>query len=193
MKTTAVILLTIVCAGAGAACPVPPMNTPSEDAKKLAVNKLNQLLACDPNDPINDQSPCNIFASRGLEAIYGVTDFKANNKYLSANQIADFVEQPGGKWKLIGGVFDVDNNLCAQAAANAALPVIAVKRAAGHGHIALVIPGEPAQANSWGMLSANSASFLLDRPSKSYVSKTLNYAFEPDDAKKAKFYYRSPR
>lgn len=171
-------------------CPVPPANVPSEDAKKLAVNKLSQLLACSADDPLNDQSPCNTFASKGLESIYGVTDFKSGpQSYMSANQIADAVAG-GGLWKPIGPLLDDDNALCAQAASNAALPVIAVMKATGHGHIALVIPGEPQHSASWGKLAPNSASFLLGKPDKAYVNGPLSKAFRQGDAAKATYYYR---
>lgn len=174
-----------------AACPVPPVNVPSEDAKKLAINKLGQLLVCSEDDPLNDQSPCNTFASKGLEAIYGVIDFKtAPNAHMSANQIADKVSVDG-KWKLIGPVLDDQNALCAQAASNSAYPVVAVMKGKDHGHIALVIPGEPKQASSWGnKLAVNSASFFLGKPSQVYINGPLNKAFGQTNAEKAVFYYR---
>jgi hypothetical protein len=175
---------------AWSACPVPRANVPSEDAKKLAIGKLSQLLVCSADDPLNDQSPCNTFASKGLESIYGVTDFKSGpTSYMSANQIADTVAG-GGVWKPIGPLLDDDNALCAQAASNAALPVIAVMKATGHGHVALVIPGEPQQSPSWEKLAPNSASFLLGKPDKAYVNGPLSKAFRPEDAAKATFYYR---
>lgn len=66
-----------------AQCPVPPANTPSAAAKQLAISRLGQFLKCEANDPLNDQSPCNTFASRGLEAIYGVKDFKSGKRHTS--------------------------------------------------------------------------------------------------------------
>jgi hypothetical protein len=176
-----------------AQCPVPPANTPSAAANSLAISRLSQFLKCEEGDPLNDQSPCNTFASRGLEAIYGVTDFRSGTKsHQSANQMWDTVNSPGTKWTQLGTVFNEANNLCAQSAANAGWPVIALLKAAGHGHVALVIPGQPTVSNSWGMLTANSASFFLDKPTSVYLNKGLSSAFGPTNAQKAVFFYRKP-
>ena len=178
---------------AAATCPVAPANMPSVEANQLAINKLGQFFKCAANDPLNDQSPCNTFASRGLEAIYGVMDFKtADNKHLSANQMWDKVNAPGSKWAKLGKVFDEDNNLCAQSMTNSAWPVIALMRAVEHGHVALIIPGEPKKSNSWNMLAANSASFFLGKPDSVYLNKPISSAFGPDNAKQAVFFYRKP-
>ncbi|KQZ81537.1 hypothetical protein [Pseudomonas sp. Root562] len=192
MKYLALSFLILVNTAA-AQCPVPPANVPSEAAKQLAISKLGQFLKCEANDPLNDQSPCNTFASRGLESIYGVNDFKSNGtSHQSANQMWDTVNAPGSKWSNLGKVFDEQNNLCAQSAANAGWPVIALLKAAGHGHVALVIPGEPQQSGSWGMLVANSASFLLNAPASAYLNKPLSNAFGAANAQNAVFFYRKP-
>ncbi|WP_133303184.1 hypothetical protein [Cupriavidus lacunae] len=195
MKKIVLTVLGIATATSVAAqCPVPPANAPSAAAKQLAISKLGQYLKCESNDPINDQSPCNTFASRGLESIYGVTDFKSSGgtAHQSANQMWDTVNASGSKWQKLGSVFDEQNNLCAQSMANAGWPVIALLKATGHGHVALVIPGEPQTSGTWGMLVANSASFFLDKPASAYLNKPLSSAFGPVNAKSASFFYRNP-
>ena len=138
---------------------------------------------------MNDQSPCNTFAARGLESIYRVSDFKTATGYFSANAIWDYVNA-SSDWVSLGGVFNEDNNLCAQAMANQAAPVIAVRKAPGNGHIALVIPGDPERSGSWNMLAAYSASFLFHHPDQAYVGGPLSKAYTKDDAKTAVFFYR---
>jgi hypothetical protein len=162
---------------------------PTDLGSQLAISKLSRLLTCSADDPLNDQSPCNTFASRGLESIYSVSDFKKGTGYLSANGIWDFVTA-SSRWVLVGGVFDQDNNLCAQALANRAYPVIAVMKASGHGHIALVIPGAAEKSPKWNMIAAYSASFLYEHPESAYVGGLLSKAFGPENAKNAKFFYR---
>jgi hypothetical protein len=184
----AIAILLSVC-GANAACPVPVTSKPTDTSGQLAISKLSQLLVCSQNDPMNDQSPCNTFAGRGLEAIYSVSDFKTATGFLSANAIWDYVSA-SGNWVSLGEVYNEDNNLCAQAMANQAVPVIAVMKASGHGHIALVIPGDPGKSGTWNMLVAYSASFLYNHPEKAYVGGLLSKAYQPDDAKKAVFFYR---
>lgn len=194
MKKIVLSVVVIVAAGvAKAQCPVPPANTPSEVAKHLAINKLAQFLKCEANDPLNDQSPCNTFASRGLESIYGVADFKTGDTtHQTANQMWDTVNASGSKWRRLGSVFDEQNNLCAQSMANAGWPVIALLKATDHGHVALVIPGEPKQSDSWKMLATNSASFFLGKPASVYLNKPLSNAFSAASAQSASFYYRNP-
>ena len=181
-------ILVFICS-AKAACPIPVTSKPTDTSGQLAISKLAPMLVCSPDDP-KEQSPCNVFAGRGLESIYGVTDFKTATGYLSANAIWDNVNA-SSDWVSLGGVFDEDNNLCAQAVAYQAVPVIAVMKAPGHGHIALVIPGDPQQSGKWNMLAAHSASFLYNHPEKAYVGGPLSMAFQPPDAKNAVFFYRN--
>lgn len=194
MKEIVFSVLAIAAAGVAAAqCPLPPANTPSAEAKQLAISKLGQFMKCEADNPLNDQSPCNTFASRGLESIYGVKDFKSGEKtHQTANQMWNTVNAPGSKWRKLGGVFDEQNNLCAQSMANAGWPVIAILNASGHGHVALVIPGEPQKSGSWGMLVVNSASFFLGKPGSAYLNKPLSNAFAAANAQKASFFYRNP-
>lgn len=192
MKSLCCVVMMIATSGiTKASCPIPPANIPSTNAEKLAISKLGQFLKCDINDPLNDQSPCNTFASRGLEAIYGVDDFKlGENRYQSANQIWDYVNSSASQWQKLGGIFNEQNNLCAQSLANSGWPVIALLKAPSHGHVALIIPGELQKSNSWGMLVANSASFFLNKVDSSYLSKPLSNAFSVDSAQQAIFFYR---
>lgn len=176
---------------ATATCPVPPTSVESSAAQALAVNTLNQFLKCDPAELLNDRSPCNTFAGRGLEAIFGISDFKTDGGYMSANEIADFVAK-SDKWASLGTVFNEDNNLCAQAVANDATPVIAVMKGQPHGHVALVIPGPPKNSPTWQFLVVNSASFFYGAPNSGYVSQPISKAFRPENAKNAAFYYRKP-
>ena len=194
MKRFVLSIMALVAAGAAAAqCPVPLANTPSASAEQLAVSRLAQFLKCDPVDPLNDQSPCNTFASRGLQSIYGVKDFMlGGSTFQSANQMWDTVNAQGSKWLRLGSVFDEQNNLCAQSLANAGWPVIALLKAAGHGHVALVIPGEPQQSASWRMFAANSASFFLGKPASAYLNKPLSFAFDTAHAQDASFFFRRP-
>lgn len=194
MKQFILSAIIIFTAGVAAAqCPVPIANTPSSAAKQLAISKLGQFLKCEANDPLNDQSPCNTFASRGLESIYGVKDFKSGvSTHQAANEMWSTVSASGSKWSKLGGVFDEQNNLCAQSMANAGWPVIALLKGTGHGHVALVIPGEPKKSDTWGMLVANSASFFLDKPASAYLNKPLSNAFNTTSSQTSAFFYRNP-
>ncbi|WP_155769859.1 hypothetical protein [Burkholderia vietnamiensis] len=189
------VLLTYLALGwsiaATAGCPVELVSTPTGAAQALMISKLTPLMACQVGDPLSDKSPCNVFVGKGLDEVYSISDFKTADGYLAANRIADSIAIDA-RWVKLGKVFDEGNNLCAQALANNAYPVIAVEKAAGNGHVALVIPGEPAKSSSWGMFVANSASFFIDNPTKGYVSAPLSKAFSAQNAQAAVFFYRKP-
>lgn len=182
-----------VCGSCLASCPVASVSMPTATAKQLAVHKLNSLLVCDSTEPLLDQSPCNIFASRGLELLFGIKDFKkSQNTHMSANEIEREVSiHP--KWRRIGNVANEESSLCAQATANSGFPVIAAMSGTTHGHVVLIIPGEGAASPSWGNKYAPmSAGFFLNRPGDSYVAKPLSRAFNFSDAAKANYFYRTP-
>ena len=180
-------------------CPVPPANTPSRQQLDLVIKKLGEFMKCEVGNKTNDLSPCNTFASRGLEAIYGVKDFKTGkSSHQSANDMWKKVHEENSRWQKIGAVLDQQNNLCAQSVANAGWPVIALRYREGHGHVALVIPGELKDSGTWGMKTANSASFFLRQTpeeiyskSQGYLDKALSAAFTKEDAKDVVFFYRN--
>jgi hypothetical protein len=179
-------------------CPVLPANTPSRQQLDLVIKKLSEFMKCEAGNRTNDLSPCNTFASRGLEAIYGVKDFKTGkSSHQSANGMWNEVNKPDSQWKKLGAVLDEQNNICAQSIANAGLPVVALRQRQGHGHVALIIPGELKDSGTWGMKTANSASFFLRQTpdeiyskSQGYLDKALSSAFTKEDAKDALFFYR---
>lgn len=173
------------------ACPVPIQTTPSNTANALRTSKLNDLMKCDPADPGNDQSPCNTFAGKGIELVYGYSDFKTSTGYLDAKHIATFVAS-SDRWVDAGTVFDATNNVCAQSLANTGHAVVAVQMSSAdpHGHIALVLPGALVKSGKWNMPVANSASFFIGQPLRGYVNDMLSNAFSPTNAAQAEFYYR---
>src|ERR1700722_1318934 len=86
-------------------CPVPMNSAFNQADQDHAISVLGAYFVCTAGDPGNDQSPCNTFAGRGLEAIYNITDLKTQTGYMTANQIYDFVAGSGA-WHEIGGILD---------------------------------------------------------------------------------------
>jgi hypothetical protein len=198
MKTAryAMAPLLLVTTVANATCPSAPNNNFNEAKKAgldmLATTKLSIQLSCDPKAKINDLSPCNRFVGKGLVDVYGVQDFVHGGGYLTANAIFDYVSTAGNGWKSIGILADADNSLCAQYLANKGTPVIAVIKGAVHGHVAMVLPGEPKTSQTWGGFAPNSAAFKYERPTsaQTYVNERLSLAFTAGDAHKAMYFYR---
>lgn len=145
--------------------------------KKDLSNSLYQFMACD--DPTDDLTPCNIFVGESLKKVYLIDDFysKKLNRYLLANEIADFLNT-SGIWTKLGNCNDQNALKEAQGYANLKKAVVAVlKDVTGQGHIALVLPGDLSWSPSWGLNVPNSASFFLNRKDKSYIDKKLSEAF----------------
>ncbi len=71
----------------------------------------------------------------------------------------------------------------AAAGAADAQPVIAIITGDPHGHVALVLPGQPAPSTTWKstagvpLKAPNSAAFSLNNINKAYVSCRLSAAF----------------
>ena len=80
----------------------------------------------------------------------------------------------------------------AQGYANVKKAVIAVyETSSGSGHVAFILPGTLTASGSWGLNCPNSASFLLNKPSSSYVSQPLSFAFNAQLKDKVLLYGRN--
>lgn len=141
---------------------------------------LSQFLAC--QDPIDDQSPCNLFLGRALKRVYAITDFDdGHGGVISANAIATYVAVNADKWTSLGPANSQDTLTQAAGYANLGKAVIAVLTGVTHGHVALVLPGAVAHSGQWNLDVPNSASFFLNAPQNSYVGKSLSFAFRTPD------------
>lgn len=189
MKKTALIL---ALAGSMACTPVHAANCmdTSEGAGWKAsypnlYSKLVSYFTCidDPNDPV----ACNVFVARAAEGAYGVTDFKnSDGTYITANQIMDRVRANSAWSKL--GMAD-DQSVLDNAASGAADHlIIAVMSDQPHGHVALVLPGDPQYSSNWQLKAPNSASAFLNNVSKAYVFCRLSWSFS--DPSKVELWWR---
>lgn len=163
----------------------------NEDWKKELTNSLHQFMQCEA--PIDDQSPCNIFVGESLKVVYEINDFYSSSKqrYLLANEIYDFLEG-SDKWTLLGNGSEQSALNNAQGYANLKKAVVAVYKAkVGHGHIALVLPGNLVDSGKWAVKVPNSASFFLNKPAKSYINQKLSMAFSKDIKGEVKLYGRN--
>lgn len=159
---------------------------------------LSDFMTC--GGPIADSNtPCNVFAAKALERIYGITDFEDLTRpndpvngqypYLLANEIGGYVENDS-KWTLLGSADDQTVLNEAHGQADLGRAVIAVQfTAAGPGHVAIILPGPMAMSGNWKLSCPNSASFFLNKPKSSYLGKKLSFAFS--DPSKVKIYGRN--
>lgn len=136
---------------------------------------LKEFLACEGTS--QERAECVHFIGESLNTVYKINDFSKSGKYMSTNEISDFIKN-SAKWKSLGPSYDQATLTKAQELANAKKAVVAVFRnAEGVGHVVLITPGELQTSGSWGLRVPNSASFFPKDPSKSYVGKGLSFAF----------------
>jgi hypothetical protein len=162
----------------------------SAPAERAVRNSLNALMACPAEADVDtgrqiDSVACNWFLAKALEKLYGVEDFSKskNGKWLSANEIADFVRATPSLWSQLG----IANsqpvlNEAARGAANGQ-PVVAIQKGNPHGHVAVILPGTPKPSSIWkdaagkSLLAPNSAAFSLNNVNAAYISCRLSAAF----------------
>lgn len=134
-----------------------------------------------------DPVACNVFVARAAEGVYGVSDFKRpDGTYLTANKIMDFVKT-NNSWSKLGMASDQSVLNDAAAGAQDHL-IIAVMSDQPHGHVALVLPGDPMHSGNWKLKVPNSASAFLDRVDRAYVYCRLSWAFQ--DPAKVELWWR---
>lgn len=136
---------------------------------------LKEFLACEGAS--TERAECVHFISESLTTVYKINDFSKSGKYMTTNEISDFIKN-SAKWKSLGPSYDQATLTKAQELANGKKAVVAVfKNAEGIGHVVVITPGELQASGSWGLRVPNSASFFPKDPSKSYVGKGLSFAF----------------
>lgn len=159
---------------------------------KQDLNKELELLrACDDSQSTG-VSPCNKFMGGALKTLYNVDDFysKSSGRYMLTAEIAAFLKN-SDKWTLLGPGYEQKALNEAQNYANAKKAAIAIYvNEEGIGHVAIIAPGDLRLSGTWGFQVPNSVSFFPSDKSKSYVDKSLSYAFAGTQIKSVLIYGR---
>lgn len=138
---------------------------------------LEKFMTCTSSG--SDSYTCSAFISESINKVYKVNGLYSDKskRYLQLKEIAKNFDD-ASQWTQLGHAYDQKVLSDAQDLANANKAVVAVyKTADGVSHIALILPGEIQFSGTWNFKVPNSASFVLNDPSKSYVGKGLSYAF----------------
>jgi len=139
---------------------------------------MDQFMSCTSSS--SDTYTCSAFITESVAKVYkldGTLYSDKSKRYLHLKEVSQQLTD-GGQWSVIGHAYDQKVLNEAQSLANAKKAVIAVYNTPeGVGHVAVILPGELQYSGTWGFQVPNSASFVLNDPSKSYVSKGLSYAF----------------
>lgn len=121
-----------------------------------------------------EERECNHFTSEAICRFYEIEDFKKGEEYVSYRDIRDIVTLQGN-WEPIGVATSQADLDKAQDHANNARATIAFDPNKSN-HVAIILPGQKAKSNSWGLEAPNSASFFVHKVD-CYVNKALSYSF----------------
>ncbi len=148
-------------------------NAQWEDALATLLSEVKNCSA-----PVGADNPCNTIAARAAMAVYGIEDFAAGTGGAMGMEQMIAVLKDSGGWANIGAASGQDALNAAQQAANEGKAVLAVLEEEPVGHVAIILPGKLGASGKWAAQVPNSASFFLNTPGRSYVGKTLAYAFK---------------
>ncbi len=155
--------------------------------KKDLTVSLEEFLKCEGS------SECAGFTGKALNTLYKINDFylQKEGRYMTVNEISAFLRD-NSKWTNLGKPYDQKILETAQDLANAKKAVVAVyQNAQGIGHVALIAPGALQPSGSWGLSVPGAVSFLTTDPQKSFVDKSLSFAFSKGMMKDVTIYGRN--
>jgi len=150
---------------------------------------MDEFITCSTT-PSKD---CNRFFGESLEKVYKVNDFYSSKsgKYMNASEAAAFLKT-NKQWTLLGHAYEQEVLKNAQANANNKKAVVAVyTNAEGLGHTVVITPGKLQPSGSWGLQVPNAASFFGPQPDKSFIDKSMAYAFAKPMMKDVLIYVRN--
>ncbi len=110
---------------------------------------------------------------------------------MTAGEIATFLKD-NKQWSSLGHSYDQKVLADAQDRANAKKAVVAVyMNNEGLGHVVIITPGSLQRSGSWGLDVPNVASFFATQPDRSFVDKSLSFAFAKNMMKDVVIYARN--
>lgn len=168
IRKTGIILVAFV------AC----LNVSAQSLNVGVKNDLEQALVQFKNCSTSG-GDCSKFIGESVNKVYQINDFynPTQKRYMTTSEIAAFLKT-SKSWKNLGPGYDQQTLETAQDQANAKKAVVAVyMNEQGIGHVVVILPGALQNSGSWGLRVPNVASFFTTQPDKSFVDKSLAYAF----------------
>jgi len=153
-------------------------------------NSLQQFLACSSTP---GSQACTKFLGESLNTIYKINDFYSSKsgRYMVPSEIASYLKD-NKQWSMIGHSYEQPVLSKAHDLANAKKAVVAVYMSeSGVGHVVVITPGKLQSSGSWGLSVPNAASFFVTQPDKSFVDKSLSFAFAKAMMKDVVIYARN--
>ncbi len=169
MKSWFLVVISILCGYA--------VQAQSSNWQKSLQQELEEFKTCMNQSENGD---CRTVLSRSVKAVYNVNDFynAQSGGYLTLQAMGAELEKTD-EWKSLGFAYNQDALNEGQKAANGNKPVLAVYRDEdGEAlHAVMLLPGELQASGSWNLKVPKVASFFTHEPEKSFIDKTMAYAF----------------
>ncbi|MEM8568543.1 MAG: hypothetical protein AAGF85_18950 [Bacteroidota bacterium] len=139
----------------------------------------------------NDNISCKSAVGESIKSIYNINDFY-NNGHATAMEIANAIDNKT-TWKKLGQAYNQEVLTQAQELANSKKPVLAVYKGEDGitAHVVMILPGELQPSGSWNLRVPTVASFFTHEPEKSFVDKSLAYAFSKTMLLRIELYARN--
>ncbi|MEM6846425.1 MAG: hypothetical protein AAF632_29740 [Bacteroidota bacterium] len=149
----------------------------SSDWKQQLQQELEAFKSCMNQ---NENGDCRTVLGKSIKLVYNINDFynAQSGGYLTPQDIGSELAKTN-EWKSLGFAYNQDALIEGQKAANTNKPVLAVYRdEEGQAlHAVMLLPGELQASGSWNLKVPKVASFFTHEPEKSFVDKTMAYAF----------------
>ena len=154
-----------------------------EKHPKLNLEKvLQEFIEC--KSASTEKHTCKEFIAKAINGNFELSDFNhpdSVGKYVDYDEIAAIVEA-SSSWKKIGYAIDQEAMDYVQKYANEGKPALAISTKSGIGNVAIIVEGKLVKSASWDLNCPTVAIFFPNRPEKSFIGKTLNFAWvKPDD------------
>lgn len=144
-------------------------------------NEVASFIAC--KKAAKKPTDCRNNISKIIAETYGITDFDDDTiGYVVYDSIQPIVKR-SLTWKNLGSVSQETLNKAEEHTNNGGLSLI-INTSSPYGHVVMLVPGESRYSGKWEMNLASVLSLNNHNPEKSFVNKSLAYAFKKSNAVK---------
>jgi hypothetical protein len=153
----------------------------SKHPKLNIADVMAEFKAC--KDTASTKHTCKTFVAKAINGNFEISDFnnlEKEGEYIEYDKIIEVVKS-SDKWKKIGEATEQGALDYFQKSANENKAVLAISTVSGQSNIAIGVPGEQVKSTSWGVSCPTVAIFFPNRPNKSFIGKTMNYAWGKPD------------
>lgn len=148
---------------------------PTKSQKRMTIESiLAEYQQCKENE---SSSFCKTFTARAICQYNGVEDLKENGEFVEYYDIHPKIVTDD-TWKNLGMATSQEALDNAQLMANKGFPVVAIDTKDKHKFSVLILQGEQEKSRKWGLNVPNCAAFFPTNYKRSFINKTLNYAWK---------------